>query len=298
MRRVIGLLAIVAASVGLLLSQTSSAFMIDERQPCAEDRGRGGGGFAGANFVGGRNEGLKNDADQCNGQIKQWGVNKPYADVDQKNFNIGPQYSMKGNNYQYNRQWNDADIDQSQEQEAAQVNVAGQSISENRGPGTYVGGGGAPLKNDADQENQAIYQGAWNQPYLDLDQKNINFSPQYSVLGDNYQYNKQGNDADIDQSQEQEAAQVNVAGQSIQRGTAPPVDPENDADQSNGSIWQGAYNRPHTDLDQKNINFSPQMTVWGDNHQSNYQSNDADVDQSQEQEAAQGNFAGQSIQQG
>jgi hypothetical protein len=309
-RRIVWLLAIVGVMVGLVVSQTGHAFMeIPRQQPCEEER-RGppatwfGGGSAdtqsGGNFVGRPGGGeLSNDADQCNGNIKQWGVNKPCADVDQKNKNFNPQFTLKGNNYQYNKQRNEADIDQSQEQEAAQVNAAGQSIVANEGPGSYSGGGGgAPLKNDADQTNQGIYQGAWNQPYTDLDQKNINFNPQFTVWGNNTEYNRQKNEADIDQSQEQEAAQVNATGQSIWRGPAPPVDPVNDADQSNGGIYQGAYNRPHTDLDQKNINFNPQVTVFGSNSQSNYQSNDADIDQSQEQEAAQANFAGQSLQQG
>jgi hypothetical protein len=40
------------------------------------------------------------------------------------------------------------------------------------------------------------------------------------------------------------------------------------------------------------------MTVWGDNYQSNHQSNEAEVDQGQEQEATQANFAGQEIREG
>jgi hypothetical protein len=309
MRRIVWLLAVVGAMVGLVFSQTGNAVMIPphEEQPCQEDRRPPPTFWTGGTYVGQPNGGLSNDADQCNGEIKQWGVNKPYADIDQKNKNESPQYTMYGDNYQYNKQKNEADIDQSQEQEAFQGNFAFQEIATNEQPPwtgngeaspLVNGGGGAPLSNDADQTNESIDQHAWNQPYLDLEQKNKNVSPQMTVWGDNYQYNKQSNEADVDQSQEQEAAQVNFAAQSIERNVAPPVDPENDADQTNESIDQGAYNHPYTDLEQKNINASPQVTVWGDNYQSNHQSNDADVDQSQEQEAAQANFAGQSIQEG
>jgi hypothetical protein len=117
-------------------------------------------------------------------------------------------------------------------------------------------------------------------------------------VGDNIQTNHQSNKLWLDQSQNAPAAQVNAAGQSIYRGPAPPVDPVNDADQSNGELDQEAENKPDADVDQKNVNFNPQFTLVGNNSQSNYQGNSAGVDQSQDAGALQGNLAGQAIQQG
>lgn len=93
------------------------------------------------------------------------------------------------------------------------------------------------------------------------------------------------------------AGQLNLAGQSISWGPAPPVDPESDADQSNGELEPKAENKPDAWVGQNNVNFNPQFTLVGNNSQTNYQGNNASVDQSQDAAALQGNVAGQWIQQ-
>jgi hypothetical protein len=306
MRRVVLLLAVVGIMVGLVASQTGQAFemMPPREQPCEEERRGppvmwfGGTSSDGYRFDGHKPE-LSNDADQCNGTLYQKAENKPDAYVWQKNFNKNPQFTLVGSNTQYNRQQNNLWLDQSQSAPATQANVLAQGIHDGGPPGAWCGcGGGAPLSNDADQENQHLTNEAKNKPDAWVDQKNVNFNPQFTLVGNNYQDNRQQNNLWLDQSQNAPASQVNVAGQSIYRGPAPPVDPENDADQTNGTLYQKAENKPDAWVDQKNVNFNPQFTLVGDNHQSNYQGNNASVDQSQDAGALQGNVAGQWIQQG
>jgi hypothetical protein len=314
-RRVVWLLAVVGAMTGLVFAQTGNAFMIpNHEQPCQEERRSNGMTlpWAGAEkYVGGGDANgyeqkkqsgaaLSNEAEQCNGELDQEAENDPYADIEQENWNKNPQFTLFGSNSQRNYQQNRLWLDQSQNAPAVQANLAGQDIADYSGGGNGVwgGGGGAPLSNEADQTNGDLDQEAENKPDAYIDQKNINFNPQFTLVGNNYQYNKQSNELWLDQSQNAPAAQVNAGGQSIYRGPAPPVDPVNDADQSNGELDQKAENKPDADVDQKNVNFNPQFTLVGNNSQSNYQGNSAGVDQSQNAGALQGNFAGQDIQQG
>jgi hypothetical protein len=318
MRRILWLLAIVGATLGLLMSQTSGASVIDEKQPCQEEH-RGGGKMTlpwsgvgkyvdGGNSDGGRHfdkkkksAELSNDADQCNGTLYSRPENKPDAYIWQKNKNFNPQFTLVGSNYQYNKQRNNLWLDQSQHAPAKQFNVAGQSITDHGGPSgdaAWFNGGGAPLSNDADQENQRLTQEAENKPDAWIGQTNVNVNPQFTLVGDNTQNNKQQNNLWLDQSQHAPASQVNVAEQSIARGQAPPVDPANDADQSNGTLEQKAENKPDAWVGQTNVNVNPQFTLVGNNSQTNYQGNNASVDQSQDAGAIQGNLVGQSIQQG
>jgi hypothetical protein len=314
-RKIVLLLATVGTAVGLVWSSPGHALMIDGQQ-CQRQRmlqptslnGRYDGQKAYGRQLDGKkvdgkpsDGGLSNDAEQHNGTLCQNAYNKPKADVDNKNINKNPQFTLWGSNSQYNKQKNDTDIDQSQHANAVQANVLSQDISAGGGPpGPHSadGGGGAPLSNDADQSNRELNQDPYNHPKADVDNTNINFNPQFTLVGDNSQYNKQSNDTDIDQSQHANAAQVNVAGQSIEQRPAPPVDPRNDADQSNGTLDQHPTNKPKADVDNKNVNFNPQFTLVGSNHETNKQSNETEIDQSQHANAGQANLAGQSIQQG
>jgi hypothetical protein len=88
----------------------------------------------------------------------------------------------------------------------------------------------------------------------------------------------------------------NVAGQAIHVG--PPIDPVNDADQSNGKLEQDARNEPKAFVHNDNVNFNPQFTLVGNNSSSNTQSNSTSVDQSQNAGALQLNGVLQSIGQG
>ena len=121
----------------------------------------------------------------------------------------------------------------------------------------------------------------------------MNFNPQFTLVGNNSSSNTQSNSTSIDQSQDVKAAQVNLAGQAIHVG--PPIDPSNDADQSNGKLQQKATNEPHASVDNDNVNFNPQFTVVGNNSSSNTQSNSTSIDQSQHAGALQLNGVLQSI---
>jgi hypothetical protein len=65
------------------------------------------------------------------------------------------------------------------------------------------------------------------------------------------------------------------------RGPAPPIDPENDAEQTNGELDQDAENEPETYVDNTNVNFNPQLTLVGSNYHSSERENETNVDQSQ-----------------
>jgi hypothetical protein len=236
---------------------------------------------------------VSNEADQCNGKIDQEATNKPFAWVDNENKNVNPQFTLVGSNSSSNWQSNDTWIDQSQHTKAKQANVLWQGISVAHAPAPWQGGGGPPLSNDADQSNHKIDQDAQNWASSWVDNKNVNFNPQFTLVGNNSSRNWQQNNTSIDQSQSVKAAQVNAAGQGIQVG--PPIDPSNDADQSNGKIDQDAWNKPHAGVDNKNVNFNPQFTLVGNNDSSNTQSNNTAIDQSQHVGALQLNALGQAI---
>lgn len=297
-RRLVLLLAIVGVMIGLVVAQTGHAFMMEPRQ-C--DRGglfdrTSSGGPNGMSYER-RSAEIENDADQSNETLCQRAENRPRAYVFNENKNINPQFTLVGNNSQTNNQSNPTWIDQSQSAKAVQANLAFQSIWVNWArPGGYVGGGGPPIENDADQSNDNLTQTAYNRPEAWVFNKNVNFNPQFTLVGNNSQSNTQSNPTTIDQSQHAGAGQVNVTGQSIQLGT--PIDPENDADQDNGTLNQQAHNEPKSVVGNKNVNFNPQFTLVGNNSQTNDQSNDTSIDQSQHAGAGQGNLAGQSIQLG
>ena len=316
-RRVIALLAVVGVTVAIALSQSGNAFVSPpdgERNACEEEVRRDmnlplyGGKYSGGNNFDGKHSdnkhsggGLSNEAEQCNGTLHQKAKNKPVAVVVPVNANVVPQLTLVGDNHQANKQSNNTWIDQSQHVKAAQVNAAFQNIWDGggaAGPNAFRGGGGAPLSNEADQSNHELEQKATNKPLAAVVPINANVAPQLTLVGDNYQVNKQSNNTWIDQSQQAKAAQVNVAGQSIEQQPAPPIDPTNDADQSNGSLEQKATNKPLAAAVPINANVAPQVTLVGDNHQFNGQSNNTGIDQSQDAGAFQGNFAGQLIQQG
>ena len=235
-RRVVVLLGVVGVTLGLAMSQSGGAFVMEhEQQPCQE-RVRGGDMTLPWDGLGkyvkdGNSNGyeqkkksraeLSNDAEQCNGTLYSEPKNEPDAYIYQKNENKNPQFTLVGNNYEYNKQKNNLWLDQSQNAPAAQLNVAGQSIADHGGaPGAnaFHGGGGAPLSNDTDQENQHLKQKAENKPDAYLGQKNFNFNPQFTLVGNNSQTNYQGNNASVDQSQDAGATQGNLVGQSIQQG--------------------------------------------------------------------------------
>ena len=305
-RRIVALLAIVGATVGLAWSQTGHAFVMDGQRNQCEDNVRapvlsrglwsGGGGYNGFHSDGYKSGGgLSNDAEQCNGTLYQKAYNKPKAYVFNKNFNIAPQIALLGVNRQWNDQSNSTAIDQSQHAKAVQSNSALQGIWANWGPpGGYVNGGGPPVENDADQSNRELSQRAYNKPKAYVFNKNFNLSPQIALLGSNSQDNTQSNSTAIDQSQEAKAGQFNVAGQEI--GLGAPIDPVNDADQSNGFLSQEAKKEPKSVVGNGNFNVAPQIALLGHNSQTNDQSNSTAVDQSQQAGAAQGNVVGQLLQ--
>jgi hypothetical protein len=242
------------------------------------------------------NGGVENDADQNNETLCQEAKNEPFAGVHNKNENKNPQFTLLGSNDSRNYQSNDTWIDQSQHAKAAQANVLWQGISVNGGPpgpGLWNGGGGPPIENDADQNNEELDQEAKNEAFAWVGNKNVNFNPQFTLFGNNTSSNTQSNSTWIDQSQHVKAAQVNAGAQSIDVG--PPIDPVNDADQNNEELDQEAKNEPHAFVDNKNVNFNPQFTLVGDNSSSNTQSNSTTIDQSQHAGALQLNVLGQSI---
>jgi hypothetical protein len=303
-RKFTALLAIAGATLVVALSQTSGAFIDgSHEQPCQENDRRPPAMTLDSpwsdnvrwNGIDGKksHDGLSNEADQCNGEIDQEATNKPFAWLENENKNKNPQFTLVGSNWSSNDQSNDTWIDQSQYTKAAQANVLWQGIWVAHAPAAWQGGGGPPLSNDADQSNHKIVQDAQNWAFAWVDNKNVNFNPQFTLVGSNNSTNTQSNETSIDQSQNVKAAQVNVAGQAIQVG--PPIDPSNDADQSNGKIDQEAWNKPHAFVDNKNVNFNPQFTLVGDNNSSNTQSNNTSIDQSQHVGALQLNVLGQAI---
>lgn len=303
MRKFVVLLAVVGATVAVVLTQTSAAFMSREQQ--CEENARATMLWSGVND---RYDGQKvvdglqtqqshalveNDAEQRNGKLCQEAKNEPFAGVHNKNFNKNPQFALLGSNDSSNTQSNETWIDQSQNAKAVQANVLWQGISVNHPPAGWVGGGGPPLVNDAEQSNHKLEQDAKNEPFAWVGNKNVNFNPQFTLIGSNTSSNTQSNSTSIDQSQNAKAAQVNVAGQSIQVG--PPIDPVNDADQSNGKLEQNAKNEPKAFVHNDNVNFNPQFTLVGNNSSSNTQSNSTSIDQSQNVGALQLNALTQSI---
>jgi hypothetical protein len=304
MRKFVVLLAIVGATIGVVLIQTSAAFISGGRGQC-EEKSRETMLLSGANlrYDGQKmadglqkksDGGVKNDAEQRNGKLCQEAKNEPFAGVHNKNKNFNPQFGLLfASNDSTNNQSNDTWIDQSQNAKAVQANVLWQGISVNHPPAGWVGGGGPPLVNDADQKNGKLEQHAKNEPFAWVGNKNVNFNPQFTLVGSNSSTNNQSNSTSIDQSQNVKAAQVNVAGQAIQVG--PPIDPVNDADQSNGKLEQNAKNEPKAFVHNDNVNFNPQFTLVGGNSSSNTQSNDTSIDQSQNAGALQLNALAQSI---
>ena len=302
MRKFVVLLAVVGATVAVVLTQTSVALMSREQQ--CEKQSREATLWSGMNlrYDGQRvvdgvqkqpDGGISNDADQYNGKLCQEAKNEPHAWVDNDNINKNPQFTLVGSNDSWNSQSNDTWIDQSQHAKAAQVNVLWQGISVNHPPAGWLGGGGPALSNDADQKNGKLEQKATNKPFAWVDNDNVNFNPQFTLVGNNSSSNTQSNSTSIDQSQNVKAAQVNAAGQAIHVG--PPIDPSNDADQSNGKLQQSAKNEPHAGVDNKNVNFNPQFTLVGNNSSSNTQSNSTSIDQTQQAGALQLNAVGQLI---
>ena len=71
---------------------------------------------------------------------------------------------------------------------------------------------GPPIdpSNDADQHNGKLEQEAKNKPQSSVENKNVNFNPQFTIVGDN--------NSSIDQSQHAGALQLNVLGQAIGLG--------------------------------------------------------------------------------
>lgn len=304
MRKFVALLAIVGAAIVVALSQTSGAFIDGQEQSCQQNRKPEAAAlwsgmnlrYDGQKTVDGihkKSDGVSNDADQHNGQLCQEAKNEPHAWVDNDNKNINPQFALFGSNDSWNTQSNDTWIDQSQHAKAVQANALWQGITVNHAPAGWLGGGGPALSNDADQRNGKLQQEAENKPFAWVDNDNVNFNPQFTLIGNNSSTNNQSNETWIDQSQHAEAAQVNAADQQIHVG--PPIDPSNDADQSNGQLQQKAKNEPHAGVDNKNVNFNPQFTVVGNNSSSNNQSNETAIDQSQHAGALQLNVLGQAI---
>ncbi|HMF04457.1 MAG TPA: hypothetical protein VKH17_06550 [Acidimicrobiia bacterium] len=304
MRKFIALLAIVGATIVVALSQTSGAYLDGHEQPCQDNRKPETTAlwsgmnlrYDGQKMVDGyhkKSDGVSNDADQHNGKLCQEAKNEPHAWVDNDNKNINPQFTLVGSNDSWNNQSNDTWIDQSQHAKAVQANALWQGISVNHPPAGWLGGGGPPLSNDADQSNGKLEQEAKNKPFAWVDNDNVNFNPQFTLVGSNSSWNNQSNETSIDQSQHAKAAQVNAAGQGIHVG--PPIDPSNNADQSNGKLQQEAKNEPHAGVDNKNVNFNPQFTLVGNNSSTNSQSNETSIDQSQHAGALQLNVLGQAI---
>jgi len=313
MRKIMLLLAVVGSTVGLVFSQTGFAGVVDGggHSECRESKPaykmtlssawNGVGSLWSDGMKDGKYDGkhkrgseVENEADQSNGDLCQNAKNEPYATVLNENENKNPQFTLVGSNSEKNWQSNNTWIDQSQHANASQANVLWQGIWVADGPdGGRKHSHGSEIENDADQSNDRLNQNAENKPNALVGNENVNWNPQFTLVGSNYQYNKQSNNTWIDQSQQANASQANVAGQSIQVGN--PIDPKNDADQSNGTLDQNAKNKPNAEVGNENVNFNPQFTLVGNNSQNNSQSNNTTIDQSQEANASQLNIAGQSI---
>ena len=61
-------------------------------------------------------------------------------------------------------------------------------------------------------------QQATNEPKSKVENENVNFNPQFTLVGNNNETNHQENNTSVDQSQQAGALQLNVAGQSIGLG--------------------------------------------------------------------------------
>ena len=226
MRKFVVLLAVVGATVAVVLTQTSAAF-ISREQPCQENTRaiwpEMNLRYDGQKMVDGvqyeeQHGFVENDADQRNGKLCQEAKNEPFAGVHNKNFNKNPQFALLGVNDSSNSQSNETWIDQSQNAKAVQANVLWQGISVNHPPAGWVGGGGPPLVNDADQKNGKLEQDAKNEPFAWVGNKNVNFNPQFTLVGNNSSSNTQSNSTSIDQSQNVGALQLNALAQSIGLG--------------------------------------------------------------------------------
>ncbi|HMF84515.1 MAG TPA: hypothetical protein VKI01_14700 [Acidimicrobiia bacterium] len=101
---------------------------------------------------------------------------------------------------------------------AVQANVLWQGISAEGGSATWHGRGSPPLSNDADQSNHKLDQDAQNWASAWVDNKNVNFNPQFTLVGNNSATNDQANETAIDQSQQVGALQLNALTQSIGLG--------------------------------------------------------------------------------
>jgi len=79
---------------------------------------------------------------------------------------------------------------------------------------------GPPIdpSNDAEEHNGKLEQEAKNKPQSSVENKNVNFNPQFTIVGDNNSSNTQSNNTSIDQSQHAGALQLNVLGQAIGLG--------------------------------------------------------------------------------
>ena len=229
MRKFVALLAIVGATVVVALSQTGGAFIDGGQQSCQENRKPEAAAlwsgmnlrYDGHKMVDAyhkKSDGVSNDADQRNGKLCQEAKNEPHAWVDNDNKNINPQFTLVGGNDSWNNQSNATWIDQSQDANAVQANALWQGVTVNHPPGSWLGGGGPRLSNDADQKNGKLEQEAKNKPFAWVDNDNVNFNPQFTLVGNNSSTNNQSNETSIDQSQQAGALQLNVLGQAIGLG--------------------------------------------------------------------------------
>lgn len=110
MRKFVVLLAVVGATIAVVLAQTSGAFVMDggREQPCQE-KSREATLWSGMNlrYDGQRvvdgvqkqpDGGISNEADQHNGKLCQDAKNEPHAWVDNSNKNFNPQFALVGSN--------------------------------------------------------------------------------------------------------------------------------------------------------------------------------------------------------
>ena len=120
MRKFVVLLAVVGATVAVVLTQTSVALMSREQQ--CEKQSREATLWSGMNlrYDGQRvvdgvqkqpDGGISNDADQYNGKLCQEAKNEPHAWVDNDNINKNPQFTLVGSNDSSNSQSNDTWIE-------------------------------------------------------------------------------------------------------------------------------------------------------------------------------------------
>src|SRR5258708_11098097 len=107
MRKFVVLLAVVGATVAVVLTQTSVALMTRGQQ--CQEQSREATLFSGMNlrYDGQRmvdgvqkqsDSGVSNEADQHNGKLCQDAKNEPHAWVDNDNFNKNPQFTLVGSN--------------------------------------------------------------------------------------------------------------------------------------------------------------------------------------------------------